>query len=124
MVTRAACGLLLCAVLLVAGATARGAGPTRIYTYDVRGNLTRVRSVDTASDPANCGAAGRVCTSTPNGVATCTQGACGVRCSAGFAMCGGACAAVDASGKCPGTGLPAWMVPIIDLALASPTLAN
>ena len=57
------------------------------------GDCNRVASdgceVGTASDPYNCGACLNVCPAGPFATATCTAGACGVRCLAGHADCDG-----------------------------------
>lgn len=118
--TASAPALIVATLLLLVGASARGAGRARKYTYDERGNLSRVTNVDTAYDPTNCGAVGNVCFSTSNGFATCTGGACGVHCNGGFYMCSGMCVTADAARVtgCSGpTDEAAWLVPILDLVL-------
>lgn len=120
MVARTGFALAVCTALLLAGATASGAGVVRRYTYDERGNLTRVTNVDTAFDPANCGAAGHICPSTAHGFATCSQGACAVHCTGGFYMCSGACVTAvvaDATGCAGPEDEAAWLVPILDRVL-------
>jgi hypothetical protein len=44
--------------------------------------------VATSTDPANCGACGRACSSA-GGTATCSAGVCGTACAAGYANCDG-----------------------------------
>lgn len=53
-------------------------------------------AANTQSDPANCGACGRVCPMVANGTPICGMGGCGVQCNAGFVARAGACAAVAA----------------------------
>ena len=72
--------------------------------------------VDPQTDPANCGACGRACPTTPGGAPMCAAGACRVVCSMGFDNCDGnptngceAAVATDArncgacGNACPGT---------------------
>lgn len=47
--------------------------------------------VDTASDPAHCGACGGACVAPPNAVPVCSVGACAFVCASGFVRCGDAC---------------------------------
>ncbi|MBK7579276.1 MAG: hypothetical protein IPI67_03635 [Myxococcales bacterium] len=55
---------------------------------DCDGNTANGCETLTTNDPGNCGGCGKVCATTPNGFPTCTNGGCGVGCSAGFATCG------------------------------------
>ncbi|MEZ4392564.1 MAG: hypothetical protein R3A48_15865 [Polyangiales bacterium] len=64
-------------------------------TADCDRNPTNGCEVNIASSLGACGACGRACPSAANAVATCTAGACGFTCAAGWADCDG-----DASNGC------------------------
>jgi hypothetical protein len=57
-------------------------------TSDPDGGYMDGCETNTDTDPANCGACGRVCPAV-NGTATCMNGTCGVSCNVGFADCTG-----------------------------------
>jgi hypothetical protein len=47
--------------------------------------------VNEQTDPNNCGSCAHVCPVPANSTASCTAGACGFTCNAGYSACGGAC---------------------------------
>lgn len=53
------------------------------------GRGTGRRCYDPTRDPSNCGACGRMCMSTPNASATCSDAHCGIRCSEMTGNCDG-----------------------------------
>lgn len=112
--------VIVLAMVALIGAGTGLAATGRVYTYDASGNVIRVANVDTNTDVSHCGSVGRVCSTIANSFATCTAGACGVACSAGYYSCNSACVtrpAAIAAGCSTAAGDAAWLVPIINMVL-------